>query len=135
MRQRVRAVIGVTLFSFALPSTAQACRCISSAFEARAARARLIVLGRVVETIGESQVIVAVDERFKGSVETDTLTLQRTNSSCEYFTRTPNIGERYLLLVGTHNGPFTVGRCAGSGPPDERAVELRWLRSPRRRAG
>ena len=92
---------------------------------------RLVVLGRVLGTDSLAEIVVVVEEQFKGA-RADTLRLRRTDSSCEYFEKVPSLGARYALLIGTHNGPMTVGECSGSGRLEEREAELGWLRSRRR---
>ena len=134
MSVRNRAALGLLLLSVALPAVVHACRCVPRTFTARVDDARLIVLGRVAGTIGDREVIVVIEERFKGSVTPDTLTFVRTDSSCELFERSPELGTRYLLLAGPYIGSPTARKCSGSGPADERADELGWLRD-RQRAG
>ena len=102
-----------------------------SSFSTQFERSPLVVLGRVVRAVGSAEILLVVEEQFKGA-RADTLRLHRTDSSCEYFEKMPSVGARHLLLIGTHNGPMTVGECSGSGRLDEREAELGWLRTRRR---
>jgi hypothetical protein len=126
-----RSFMMLAVLSSASAAPLLACRCRPSTFPAQFERAPLVLLGRVVRTDSLAEIVIVVEEQFKGP-GADTLRLRRTDSSCEYFDKMPSVGARHLLLIGTHNGPMTVGECSGSARLEERQAELGWLRSRRR---
>ena len=126
-----RSFMVASVLSLAAAAPLMACKCRPSTFQAQFDRSPLVVLGRVLRTDSLAEIVIVVEEQFKGA-RADTLRLRRTDNSCEYFEKVPSVGARYVLLIGTHNGPMTVGECSGSGRLEEREAELGWLRSRRR---
>ena len=131
-KKQLRMLLLSALGLFALPRTADACDCVRGRVlpPAQFGPGDVVFLGRVVRSQSLAYVELEVLETFNGRLDRR-VRVPTGRSDCDYFLPpvVTKSGARFLVY-GTmlDDGTLVVNRCLGSGPSNEKTLELERLR-------
>ena len=128
---RTRAVAAITAaVALHLSGAVMACQCAELALAGRIAAADVVVVATVLSVVPLDHVTMTPTAVFKGAAP-QALTIHTGRSDCDYFLPpvSAKAGEEYLLYLSHRGGLLTANRCLGSSLVQDKATELRQLRS------